>query len=171
MNWWSFSFTYRWCLFSISLIVLSAVPQDNTISVSLYSNAYSIINKRLILIVIIIIIIKNYYNNVPSIIMTPQQLPRSEDTNEHVKFNSTWLNYLWKWCPIRYQILRLSSFIVPEDIILILVDQKFTIWMICLENNKNENKLWWTFSQFYQLPCQFSTLTKISDPSRRCLQS
>ena len=41
MNWSSFSFIYRWCPFSISLTVLSAVLQEVIVSMIQYStNAY-----------------------------------------------------------------------------------------------------------------------------------
>ena len=40
---WSFSFTYRWCLFSISVTALSAVPD-------------------VILVTVILIVYNNYYN-------------------------------------------------------------------------------------------------------------
>ena len=43
LNWLSFSFPYRWCLFSISLTELSAVLQEVvsvTVSTIHYSNAY-----------------------------------------------------------------------------------------------------------------------------------
>ena len=67
MHWLSFSVTYKWCIFSISLAALSAVLQEVvsvTVSTIQYSNAYHSIQyyytMALILIIIIFIIIRMY---------------------------------------------------------------------------------------------------------------
>ena len=72
MNWLLFSFTYRWCLFSISLTALFAIPQavvSVTVSTTRQSNAYSIM-----ITVIILLLLLSVYNSLNIIIICLQML-------------------------------------------------------------------------------------------------
>ena len=80
----------------------------------------------LILIIIIFIIVfahKFYYYAA----LTPFQVPCSEDTNTHAQLNSTWLDHLGKWRPIRDQIFAVVETVFFEYIISVIVDQNFTM--------------------------------------------
>ena len=61
MNWLSFSFPYKWCLFSISLTASTAIPQEVnsvTVSTARHSNAYSIL-----ITVIFLLLLLSVYNS------------------------------------------------------------------------------------------------------------